>query len=141
MNPTTAIGTRDDFPQKTKRALAQRVGDLCSNPDCRAHTTGPQSDPVKSINVGVAAHITAAPIGGPRFDPLLAHAERRGAANGIWLCQTCAKLIDTDPDLYCPDKLRQWKANAEQEARSNIGEDESQAAIGSLSCFTIEAGP
>jgi hypothetical protein len=48
------------------------------------------------IDVGVAAHITAASPGGPRFDPNLSDKERASATNGIWLCQNCAKLIDND---------------------------------------------
>lgn len=51
---------RDDFSIKTKEILAKRVNYHCSNPDCGKPTTGPQSDPNKVINVGVACHITAA---------------------------------------------------------------------------------
>src|SRR5579871_1727431 len=56
---------RDDFSEEVKRTLAARVNYFCSNPDCRAQTTGPQVDPSKVLNVGVAAHITAASDGGP----------------------------------------------------------------------------
>jgi hypothetical protein len=76
---------------------------------------------VKVINVGVAAHITGACPGGPRFDPAMSEANRRGTANGIWLCQTCAKLIDSDVIAYPATKLCVWKANAEEEARIKIG--------------------
>jgi hypothetical protein len=51
---------RDDFAEQVKRTLAARVGNLCSNPDCQALTSGPQDDPTKVLNVGVAAHISAA---------------------------------------------------------------------------------
>jgi len=51
---------RDDFLAKTKRSLAERVGSLCSNPDCQASTSGPQISNEKYMNVGIAAHITAA---------------------------------------------------------------------------------
>jgi hypothetical protein len=59
---------RDDFRIAVKRILGHRVGLLCSNPECRAATFGPQTDPSNAINVGVAAHITGAASGGPRFD-------------------------------------------------------------------------
>lgn len=98
---------RDDFPQAIKRALAQRVAYLCSNLSCRAHTTGPQANPAKSVNVGVAAHISAAAAGGPRFNPESEGAQRKDATNGIWLCQNCAKLIDSDPVAYSPEDLLQ----------------------------------
>ena len=54
------IYMRDDFPLPTKELLAERVAYRCSNPECRQVTSGPQKDPTKSVNIGVAAHITAA---------------------------------------------------------------------------------
>jgi len=94
---------------------------LCSNPTCRAHTSGPQIDPEKIVNVGVGAHITAASQGGPRFDFSLSEKERRSVSNGVWLCQTCAKLVDSDQMLYTTALLKRWKADAEKEAQNRIG--------------------
>jgi hypothetical protein len=112
---------RDDFPPATKRSLAERVNFLCSNPDCRAPTSGPQVANSKSMNVGVAAHITAAAQGGPRYEPSLSPDERARATNGIWLCQNCAKMVDNDPTRYSAELLRQWKLFAEQEALTQLG--------------------
>jgi len=84
---------RDDFPIDVKRSLALRVRHTCSNPDCLAPTAGPQDDPSGTVNIGVAAHITAAASGGKRFDPNLTPEQRGSIDNGIWLCQNCAKLI------------------------------------------------
>ncbi len=56
---------RDEFAIAVKDTLAKRVGFRCSNPGCRKPTSGPQEDPSKSVNVGVAAHITAAASDGP----------------------------------------------------------------------------
>jgi len=78
---------RDDFDAKTKEMLARRVGYRCSNPDCRKLTSGPQEDPTKAVSIGVAAHITAASEGGPRYDDSLSLEERSSVDNGIWLCQ------------------------------------------------------
>lgn len=111
----------DDFSEPVKRALASRVGNVCSNPECRALTSGPQEDPAKVLNIGVAAHITAASAGGPRYDPDLLPEERRGPSNGVWLCQNCAKLVDNDPARFTVELLRGWKTSAEAEARSRIG--------------------
>src|ERR1041385_2986830 len=112
---------RDDFPEHVKRALALRVGYRCSRPECGAPTVGPQEDETKAINVGVAAHITAASPNAPRFDRLLTNEERASAANGIWLCQNCAKLIDSDAPQFTIEIIQRWKVDREAEARRQIG--------------------
>lgn len=107
---------RDDFTLATKELLAKRVAFRCSNPRCSQVTSGPQEDPGKSINIGVAAHITAASPDGPRYDPTLTTDERRDPTNGTWLCQSCAKLIDSDSSRYTVQVLRDWKSEAEDAA-------------------------
>jgi hypothetical protein len=62
----------------------------------------------------VAAHITAAAVGGPRYDQKLLLDERRSPSNGIWLCQSCSKLVDNDELKYPVTLLRAWKENAER---------------------------
>jgi hypothetical protein len=112
---------RDDFNDGAKRTLAARVGNVCSNPDCRALTSGPQDDPAKALNVGVAAHITGAAPGGPRYNASLTADQRCHPDNGIWLCQNCAKIVDNDSQQYPEEVLRAWKTLAEHRARSTIG--------------------
>lgn len=107
---------RDEFDDKTKEVLARRVGYRCSNPNCRKLTSGPQADPTKAVNIGVAAHITAASQGGPRYDARLSSDERKSIDNGIWLCQNCAKLVDNDEQRYTADLLFEWKKLSEQAA-------------------------
>jgi hypothetical protein len=119
---------RDEFKQSVRNAVAARVGHRCSNPDCGAVTSGPGTTPGSTVNVGVAAHITAASPGGARFDPTLSNEERAAASNGIWTCQTCAKLIDSDVEAYPVDLLRRWKAEAEGRADRML-----RARVGSLS--------
>src|SRR5262249_52736624 len=119
--PEAVAASRDDFPPRVKTAIAARVAYRCSRPDCRAQTTGPQDDPHKSVSVGVAAHITAASMGGPRYDASLTSGERRHPRNGIWLCQNCAKLVDNDESRFTVEILRKWKADTEREARALVG--------------------
>jgi hypothetical protein len=121
---------RDDFNEAVKRTLAARVGNACSSPDCRALTSGPQDDPTKALNVGVAAHITGAAPGGPRYDALLTADQRRHADNGIWLCQNCAKLVDNDTLQFPEEVLRAWKTIAEYRARSTIGKTAPSVPMG-----------
>jgi hypothetical protein len=81
---------RDDFPAETIRKLGERVGLLCSNPDCRAPTKGPHTRAEKATNVGKASHIRAAAMGGPRYDGSQTEEQRSAIENGIWLCSNCA---------------------------------------------------
>jgi hypothetical protein len=88
---------RDDFRSPVGAALAERSGYLCAT--CRAVTIGPSSDsPLSVTNLGVAAHITTAAPRGPRFDSSLTSEQHRAIENGIWLCQTDAKRIDSDSE-------------------------------------------
>lgn len=112
---------RDEFPAPVVTALRNRAGNTCSRPECRASTSGPNSDPRKASNVGVAAHITAAAAGGPRYDVSMTPEERSDISNAIWLCQTCSKLIDSDPGRFTVDLLKKWKVEAEQTAQTELG--------------------
>ena len=120
---------RDEFPSWVKSVLAARVGHRCSRPGCRALTSGPQLRSDKSLNIGVAAHLTAAAPQGPRYDSHLSPEERGAPANGIWLCQNCAKLIDNDPQRYAVEQLRTWKLEAEEYALRNIGRPEGLTSL------------
>ncbi len=107
---------RDDFSASIKDTLAKRVAFRCSNPKCDDATSGPHSAATRSVNLGVASHITAAASGGPRFDESLTPEERASIDNGIWLCQRCAKLVDNDPARYTVSLLRAWKIATEARA-------------------------
>ncbi len=110
---------RDDFPKNTKEILAKRVGYRCSNPNCRKMTIGPNTENDKATNVGVAAHIKAAAEGGKRYDVSQSSEDRCAIENGIWLCQTCSKLIDSD-DKYTVDLLLKWKILSENAAALDV---------------------
>jgi hypothetical protein len=109
------MSTRDEFSQPTIRQIAQRAGYRCSNPSCLRPTIGPDGRD-NTANIGVAAHITAAAEGGPRYDSAMTSEERSAAENGIWLCQTCSRLIDVDLASHPTEQLREWKTLAEMRA-------------------------
>jgi len=92
----------------------------CSWPGCGRLTTAPWDDPSKAVNVGVAAHISAAASGGPRHDPDMTPEQRRSPENGTWLCQNHAKLVDNDTDRNPAQVLREWKLAAEDAARQEV---------------------
>src|SRR5688572_20443116 len=111
---------RDDFSKLTVDILAKRVGYLCSNPDCRKHTVGPNDVVDKATIIGIAAHITAAAPGGPRYDATLTPDQRGHIDNGIWLCSNCSILIDKDPNAFSTAFLKKWRYDAEKEMSENI---------------------
>ncbi len=113
---------RDDFSPAVANKARDLVSSICSNPTCRVFTVSAQvADTCDTASVGTAAHIHAAAPGGPRYDANQTREERRGIANALWLCATCARLVDSDVTAHPPDLLRKWKAEAEREARARIG--------------------
>ena len=114
--------TRDEFSSKVKKKLEERVCSKCSNPDCGKQTSGPHSEKDKRLNIGVAAHISAASPGGPRYDSSMTAEERSSFDNGIWLCQDCSVMIDNDDPRYSIDVLKNWKKRAEETADCELGQ-------------------
>ena len=101
---------RDDFNPKTVETIAKRAAYICSNPVCHLQTLSPsKTEPDKAIYNGVAAHITAAAPGGPRYEPALTREQRSSVQNGIFLCPTCASMIDKNQGADYPvGLLEQW---------------------------------
>lgn len=102
---------RDDFSQATKNRLVKQARYHCSNPSCRQLTSAPTSDGAKDVNIGVAAHICAAAPGpgARRYRADMTPEQRKSHENGIWLCQDCAKAIDSDDPAFSEEVLHGWK--------------------------------
>lgn len=113
-------GNRNEFSPTVKKNLAKRANQRCSNPDCGIATSGPHKDEDKAINVGVAAHITAASPGGPRYNEFITPEERAAITNAIWLCQKFAKLIDSDVKAYMEELIRLWKRRHKTAIKAEI---------------------
>lgn len=111
---------RDDFDRNVRQSTAARVGLRCSNPSCQRLTSGPAANPARAINIGVAAHITAASPGGPRYDPTKTQEQRSSIDNAIWLCAACAALVDRDTARFSETILREWRSRAETAAAQGI---------------------
>ncbi|MCJ9668965.1 MULTISPECIES: AAA family ATPase [unclassified Neorhizobium] len=106
---------RDDFSPPTLRELAGRSGYICAFPGCRRLTVGPSDDRKSGLSmVGVGAHITAASKKGPSYDEKLSSEERADVHNGVWMCQTHAKLIDDNASKHTAPELRRWKTQHEE---------------------------
>lgn len=114
---------REDFPLPIKKALAERAGFRCSFPGCGAPTVGPsdESDDTSS-NVGMACHIVAAASGinARRVDLNMSRNERVAINNGIWMCYTHGKLIDTDENRFTVEMLKKWREMNELRAKLSV---------------------
>jgi hypothetical protein len=110
------MNQRDNFTEETRRALRDRVGGLCSRPECGRLTVAPNDDDTDRVDVtGRAAHITAARKGGARHDETFSPEQRKSAANGIWLCADCADLVDKNEGKgFSVELLQSWKRSAEE---------------------------
>jgi hypothetical protein len=119
----------DDFSAKVKKNLSDRAGRRCSNPACLRHTSGPKLGAPEGMNIGVAAHISAAQPLGPRHDESLSSDERRSIDNAIWLCETCAHIVDVDENMYTNETLKSWKERREGEAIEEMHSPQSLSGV------------
>jgi hypothetical protein len=117
------MSRRDNFSPETKEQLAKRAGYRCSFPGCVAPTVGPSREgTTATASIGMACHIAAA-AGGPsarRVDPSLTKTQRSAYDNGIWMCFTHGKLIDTDEARFTTPLLKQWRQLAERRAELSL---------------------
>jgi hypothetical protein len=115
-------GNRDDFSKKTIDAISKRASFICSNPQCKCLTLCPsEEDQKKHIGIGKVAHITAAAKKGPRYDSSLSREQRCSIENGIFLCSTCADMVDKNSGADFPaTMLREWKENHEIWVKTNL---------------------
>jgi hypothetical protein len=112
---------RDNFSPQTILTLRKRAGEHCSKPGCGCPTAGPNEDPGRAVSIGVAAHITAAAEGGPRYSQYMTSEMRSSIDNAIWLCQNCAHHIDVDVVGHPVPLLKEWKRRREEQASRNLG--------------------
>jgi hypothetical protein len=113
---------RDEFSATVKEALGKRASYVCSRPDCRALTIAPaDADVTEVLYIGKAGHICAAAPGGPRYDQSMTPGERCAIHNAIFLCSSCADMVDKNGGADFPvAKLREWKQQHEQWVRANL---------------------
>lgn len=114
--------SRDNFNAQTQAALKSRAAYICSNPDCRCSTIAPSNENEEDfIFNGVNAHITAASVGGARYDTNLTSAERSHISNGIFLCANCSVMIDKNNGVdFSVETLQNWKNQHEKFIRDNL---------------------
>ena len=114
---------RNEFWSGVPAALARRNAYHCSFPSCTNVTIGPSEESSIAVSsTGMACHIWAAS-GGPgarRVNRDIAADDLKSDENGIWMCYTHGKLIDTDEITYTAEMLKNWRELAVR--RAGIGQ-------------------
>jgi len=113
------MSRKNDFHQPIKIRLAERAGYKCCYLGCGQATTGPskENNNTGKSNTGNAAHIYSASFGkGARRVPpkTMTTAEIINLKNGVWMCETHARYIDTDETTFTADQLTRWKEIGEK---------------------------
>jgi hypothetical protein len=98
------------------KKLWGRSGNVCSFPSC-----GVELAQEKKANrvIGEEAHIKGEKPLAPRYDPNQPEEERESYENRILLCPTHHTEIDADPETWTVERLKQMKANREQQVSRN----------------------
>lgn len=112
---------KPDFSKRTIDTLAKRAGYICSNPDCRVRTVGPNTDAEKAVSIGVAAHIQGARLTSARFVDQMSDETRAAITNGIWLCGNCHTMIDRDEGQFPVELLYAWRELHDQFVADQLG--------------------
>ncbi|MDD5328134.1 MAG: hypothetical protein PHY02_10040 [Phycisphaerae bacterium] len=119
------MSNRDEFPATAIKALQMRAAFICSNPECRCLTiASSKENETDYIYIGHASHITAASKSGPRYDPSLTSEQRKDISNAIFLCASCAAMIDKNQGAdFTAEQLKTWKKNHEFWVRENLNKN------------------
>jgi hypothetical protein len=117
------MSNRDDFSEKTKKAVAMRASWRCSFDGCGKPTVGPSEESSEAVTmIGKAAHICgAAPgPGSRRYNTSMAPEQRASIDNAIWLCADHADLIDRDEVTYSVEALHAMKREHEASCAKGV---------------------
>jgi hypothetical protein len=88
----------------TLKRLFARSNNRCAFPECALPIVEDSG-----VVTGIVCHIKARSKGGPRYDPKQTNEERHRFSNLILLCARHSKLIDSAPQTYTVDALREMK--------------------------------
>ena len=108
-----------NIPTTTRRILDIRSLNQCAFPGCTHTLVEPgvgESSPVIICDV---SHIHAVSPGGPRWKEGLTNEELNSLENLILLCPRHHRIVDSQPEHYTAEMLRQWKR--EHEAKETSG--------------------
>lgn len=110
-------------PITEQRKLWARSGNRCAFSDCRRELVMRPGGSGELIVLGHAAHIIGASDQGPRGATQMSRSERNSYDNLIFLCNIHHQIVDAQPELYTPERLRAMKEAHEEWVRTRLGSD------------------
>ena len=106
-----------NIPDKEMKALIAHSGGVCAFPGCNKPLVEPGNATDAAAFLGEIAHIVADSRQGPRGVSPLTDEERDRHTNLVLLCGDHHKIIDSQPNTYSVQVLRQIKADHEDRIR------------------------
>jgi len=107
--PQKSAGSSRRVSEATIKRLFGMSRNQCAIPDCKSPII--MSDSV----VGDICYIRGRSKRGHRYDPLLTETDKNDFRNLILLCNTCQKLVDSNPDFYTVESLQAMKLRHERQ--------------------------
>lgn len=104
---------RANVSEKQIKILALRNGNRCSRAGCPQNLVVEATQADDASLVGVIAHIKGENQGAARYDASLSPKQRNHASNLMFLCPTCHKIIDDQPNTYTVELLQKMKRDHE----------------------------
>lgn len=95
------------------KALLQKSGNRCAFPGCGAPLLLDQSEWEGPVVLSEIAHIVGEKIDGPRGKSFLSSEERDRESNLLLLCEKHHHIVDSKPQYYTVERLRQMKEDHE----------------------------
>jgi tetratricopeptide (TPR) repeat protein len=93
-------------------------GGTCAYPGCQRKLV--ILDAGRWVTVGEIAHIHAHSPSGPRFDLSISGDKADSYANCLLLCRDHHRIVDSSPNEYSADLLREWKRSHEVSVQSTL---------------------
>jgi hypothetical protein len=106
----------------SRKRLWGRAGNRCAFEGCGTELITSADQPDSGSILGEEAHIHSASDHGPRALPSMTSSERDDYANLILLCPTHHARVDTAPDVFTADALREMKAKHEGWVRTALSD-------------------
>lgn len=124
--------------EKTRRILMARAGGVCSMPDCRCDVIQEVEGKDRFVITGEVAHIVAQEPGGPRGSHPYDRSVIDEYDNLILLCEKHHKIVDSSPEQYPVERLRQIKLDHEEWVASTRSRQERFTGINQPSALVSE---